>query len=74
MFSARDFHKNLLSTLEFLEDSFRVFHIYIQIWVKLGMSRVCRVVLGVCEFCENQRREGCTFRVGVNNITFTRLP
>jgi hypothetical protein len=28
------------------------------------------ILLSVCECCENQRNEGCIFRMGVNEIKF----
>lgn len=38
------------------------------------MLRDPHVMLGIYEFCENRYREGHTFLVGVNEITFTCVP
>jgi hypothetical protein len=39
----------------------------------LSIARPHTVLSGVCECCENRRREGRTFLMGADEITFTRV-
>jgi hypothetical protein len=43
---------------------------YYPIWMKFGTRNLYIMLLSVCEFRQNRRREGCTLPVGVNKITF----
>jgi hypothetical protein len=50
------------------------FHIYCPVWVSIGIRKLHMFLLRVCEFHENRRREGLTFRRGLNEIAFTHAP
>jgi hypothetical protein len=48
-------------------------HFY-PISVKFGITYPRAMLLSICKFSDNQRREGRIFLMGTNEITFTRLP
>jgi hypothetical protein len=48
-------------------------HIYYPIWVNFGVRYLHFTLWSICVFCENRFREGRTFLMGANEITFTRL-
>jgi hypothetical protein len=47
---------------------------YCPIWVKFAVRHLHVMLLSILEFGENRRREGRTFLMGVNEITWTRVP
>jgi hypothetical protein len=46
------------------------FQIYYPIWVEFGTRALHIILLSICNFCGNWRKEGRTFIMGVYKITF----
>jgi hypothetical protein len=44
------------------------------IWMKFGVTGLHIMLLSIGEFHENRRREGRSLVMGVNEITFRRVP
>jgi hypothetical protein len=53
---------------------FRNFHFYCSVCVILGMRHPHIILLGLCQFCENRRREGRTFVKSVSASACTDVP
>lgn len=43
------------------------------VWVKFGIRGLHMILLNISKFCDSQHREGLTFLLGINKITFTRV-
>lgn len=83
--SRGDVHENVSSDSEFCENWSSEFHILVrglkeflpyfhEFVCDLGEIRCKRSAVEHCEFRENRRRQGHTFLMGVNEISFTRVP
>ena len=49
-------------------DLYHNFHVSWPVWVKFSVEAVSRVLLSICEFCENRWNEDHTLLYGVNEI------
>jgi hypothetical protein len=52
---------------------FCIFHIYCPICMGFGIRDLHLMLLRICEFSANWHRQGRTFLIGVNEITFTSV-
>jgi hypothetical protein len=50
-----------------------LFHVYYPKWVKFGITVLQVMLFSICEFSENPHREGRTFLMVINEITYTCL-